>query len=78
MSKDALYGNGFVTTRTKHLRHFRGKWKMVLHEEREKGGLRGYHKTMPPAFIIKGDIPMPDSITQKLSFSDYFASLTLV
>jgi hypothetical protein len=64
MSKNALYGNMFVTARANHLCHFCGKWKMVLHAKPEEGGLRGYHKTMPPAFIIKGDIPLPDFITQ--------------
>jgi hypothetical protein len=51
---------------------------MVLRAERREGGLRGYCKTRTPAFIIKGDVPIPDSISQYHSFRDYIASLPLL
>ena len=74
MGSKPFLGNGFVATGAKDLRHVSGKWEMLLGTEREEGGLRGNRKTMPPAFIIKGDIPFPDSIYQHPSFGAYFAS----
>lgn len=43
---------------------------MVRCAGQRDGGLRIYRKTMPPAFMIKGDVPMLGSIYQYPSFSE--------